>query len=345
VTDGPASRRAVLKKTVDFALMGAARRIVEAISVVPGETVIIVYDQARETIASAIVDAVQMLPAKVETFMLENLGARPLQAVPDPLREGMGRAQASVMLIGVDDERELPLRREFVTLVESLKLRHAHVIGVTRGALIAGFNVEPARIVDMTRQVRLRITGRASFRYRTGYGTDLEVTLDPDARWGEHVGIIRPGRWENLPAGQLFTWPKDVRGVFVANASLDISFKGQSPSVQTAAVRFEIEEGRCRAVTSDDAELAQSVDRYLRATPDLDRVGQVALGTNPGLMSPIGEPVFDQCVPGLHLVFGWTNPKVTGAPWVANAILSANGAGGDLEVDGKALMRAGRYLL
>jgi leucyl aminopeptidase (aminopeptidase T) len=345
VTDGPSSKRATFKKTIDFALMGAARRIVEAISVVPGENVVVVYDRAREAIGQSIVDAVQTTSAKVEAFMLESFGERPLGGVPEPLRDAMGRAQASVMLIGVDDPRELPLRREFVGLVESLKLRHAHVIGVTRRALIAGFNVEPARIVDMTRQVRVRITGKSTLRYRTAYGTDLEVTLNPDARWGEHVGIIRPGRWENLPAGQLFTSPANVKGVYVANASLDIGFKGQPPSLETAPVRFEIDEGACRAVTCDDPELAQAVDQHLRGTPDLDRVGQVALGTNPGLASPIGEPVFDQCVPGLHLVFGWTNPKVTGATWVANAILSANGSGGDLEVDGKVLMRSGRYLI
>lgn len=333
------------KKTVDFALMGAARRIVEAISVVRGETALVVYDRAREAIGHSIVDSIEALPAKAEVFMLEELGSRPLLAVPAALRDAMGRAQASVLLIGVDEPREIPFRREFVDVVESLKLRHAHIIGVTRKALVGGFNVEPARIVEMTRKVRMRVMDKRTLHYRTGHGTDLEVTLAQGARWGEHVGIIRPGRWENLPAGQLFTCPAGVKGVFVADASLDISFNGQAPSVQATPVRFEIDAGLCRAVSSDDAGLARAVDRYLRSTRDLDRVAQVALGTNPGLMSPIGEPVFDQCVPGLHLVFGWTNPKVTGASWMADAILSANGTGGDLVVDGDLLMRFGRYLL
>lgn len=333
------------KKTVDFALMGAARRIVEAISVVRGETVLVVYDRAREATGHSIVDAIEALQAKAEVFMLETLGPRPLLAVPGALNEAMGRAQASVMLIGVDEPREVPFRRELVGIVEQLKLRHAHIIGVTRKALVGGFNVEPARIVEMTRKVRMRVMDKRTLHYRTSYGTDLDVTLQPNARWGEHVGIIRPGRWENLPAGQLFTWPANVKGVFVANASLDVCFQGQTPSVQATPVRFEIDGGACRTVSSEDAALARAVDRYLRSTQDLDRVAQVALGTNPGLMSPIGEPVFDQCVPGLHIVFGWTNPMVTGASWMADAILSANGSGGDLVVDGELLIRSGRYLV
>ncbi len=98
-------------------------------------------------------------------------------------------------------------------------------------------------------------------------------------------------------------------------------------------------------MTCGDTELAAHIARHLKSTENLDRIGQIVLGTNPGLASPIGEVVYDACVPGMHVVFGWSNPKSTGAPWVAQGILVANGAGGDLDVDGQAVMRAGRYLV
>jgi hypothetical protein len=335
------------RKTIDFALIGAARRIMEsALSVVPGELVVIVYDQAREALGAALCDAVDLVSARSEAYMLESFGARPLAGIPDPIRDALARAQASVLIIGVDDPRELGLRRAFVELVERLKLRHAHLIGVTRRALVAGFNVEPARVVDMTRQVRLKVMGKTKLRYRSSYGTDLEVTFAPDTRWGEQVGIIRPGRWENLPAGHIFALPSSARGVFVANASLDTRFKGDSPSLLSSPpLRFEIEGGVCTNITSGDAELATAVLNHIKGTEHLDRIGQIVLGTNAGLVAPIGEPVFDQCVPGLHIVFGWTNPAVTGASWVSDKILCANATGGDLDVDGQPLLRAGRYLV
>jgi hypothetical protein len=342
LTPPPAQR-----KTIDFALIGAGRRIIEsALSVVPGERVVIVFDEAREAVASPLVDAAELVQARPQAFVLEQLGTRPITRVPDVLREALAEAQASVLLIGIDDPLEQPFRREFVHLVDTLKLRHAHLVGVTRKALVGGFNVEPSRIVDMTRQVRTRLIGKSELHYTTSYGTDLTVTLPPDARWGEQVGIIRPGRWENLPAGHIFVHPANVKGTYVANASIDIAVPNHTTSLLTSPpVRFEIEGGQCKSVTCGDTELAAHIARHLKSVENLDRIGQIVLGTNPGLASPIGEVVYDACVPGMHLVFGWSNPKSTGAPWVAQGILVANGAGGDLDVDGQAVMRAGRYLV
>lgn len=349
---GPPSKRRLTpppaqRKTIDFALIGAGRRIIEsALSVVPGERVVIVYDEAREAVAAPLIDAAEMAQARPQAFVLEQLGTRPITRVPDVLRDALKDAQASVLLIGVDDMAEQTFRREFVHLVDTLKLRHAHLVGVTRKALVGGFNVEPSRIVDMTRQVRLRLIGKTELHYTTSYGTDVYVTLPPDARWGEQVGIIRPGRWENLPAGHIYVHPANVRGVYVANASLDIAAAGRTPSlVNGPPVSFELDGGYCKSVTSADTELAQVVMKHLKSVENLDRIGQIVLGTNPGLASPIGEVVYDACVPGMHVVFGWSNPKTTGATWVAEGILVGNGAGGDLDVDGQAVMRAGRYLV
>jgi len=342
MTPPPAQR-----KTIDFALIGAGRRIIEsALSVVPGERVVIVYDEAREALATPLLDAAELVQARARGFVLEQLGTRPLVRVPDELKAALSEAQASVLLIGVDDPAEQPFRREFVHLVDALKLRHAHLIGVTRKALVGGFNVEPSRIVDMTRQVRLRVIGKTALRYTTSYGTDLSVSLPTDARWGEQVGIIRPGRWENLPAGHIFVHPVSANGAYVANASVDIAMPNRTPSLLASPpVRFEIENGRCTRITCDDNELAQAITKHMKSAEHLDRVGQIVLGTNPGLAAPIGEPVYDACVPGLHVVFGWSNPKATGATWVSQGILCGNGAGGDLDVDGQAVMRAGRYLV
>ena len=99
------------------------------------------------------------------------------------------------------------MRHELLDAVKALSLRHAHMIGISRKSLIAGFSVDHARILATTRAVRTRLRPDSLFRVRTPAGTDLEVRLDASMRWAEHVGVIRPGKWENLPSGKLTTCP------------------------------------------------------------------------------------------------------------------------------------------
>ena len=77
----------------------------------------------------------------------------------------------------------------------------------------------------------------------------------------------------------------------------------------------------------------------------MNRVGHLVIGANPGVLAPIGEVMVDACAPGLQIVFGWTNRTVTGASWTTQASLALAGSSGDLNVDGAALLRGGRFAL
>src|SRR5262249_35016101 len=140
--------------------------------------------------------------AKATIFELEELEPRPVRHLPRVIGEELQRSQASVLLLGFV-EGEQTMRFQILEEVRRLGLRHAHMVGVTRRSLLAGFSVDPARILDATRAVRTRLRPDSKLRLRTPGGSDLEVKLDPAYRWGEHVGVIRPGRWENLPSGEL----------------------------------------------------------------------------------------------------------------------------------------------
>jgi len=51
------------------------------------------------------------------------------------------------------------------------------------------------------------------FKIRTAYGTDLEVGLRyEDRQWVKDDGVInRPGQWDNLPGGEIYTVPHERR--------------------------------------------------------------------------------------------------------------------------------------
>jgi aminopeptidase len=193
--------------------------------------------------------------------------------------------------------------------------------------------------------VRTRLRPDSVLRLRSPAGSDLEVKLDPRNRWQERVGIIRPGRWENLPSGELFTCPADVSGVFVANASIGASVGAAAGVLARNPIRLEIKAGTCRSVTCSDRVLAGAVESALRSERNADRVGMLIIGTNVGIRDATGEVICDQNLPGLHIGFGATFPDQTGATWDAPTQLLGTATGADVDLDGAPLLRSGRYLV
>lgn len=330
---------------IDYDLANAARRVIEgALGVVRGERVVLLVDRPRRDVGLALLEVARDLGADPIVHEIESHGERPLRALPDPVRAALGRAQASVAAIGFDDG-EIGMRLELLDEVRTLSLRHAHMVGVSRLSLIAGFSVDHSRILSVTRAVRTRLRPESQIRLRTPAGSDLELRLDPAMRWAEQLGVIRPARWENLPYGKLVTYPGFLRGVFVADASMGARFGEAAGLLERAPVRIEIDGGACKSVRCSDRAVQREVESFLQREHNLFRVGAVCLGTNVGILSPTGEIVADQNLPGLHLVFGSSVPDQTGAPWSTRAQLPMTCAAADVDLDGAPLLRAGRYMI
>jgi len=338
----PASSSSLRIPDVDFELVNAAKRIAEgALGVVAGERLVIIADKARHDLGVAIHDAARLAGAKVALTILEDLGPRPHRYVHEQLKTELANAQASVLLAGFE-EGEQAMR---VELVIELNLRHAHMVGVTRRSMLTGFSVDPARVLDATRAVRTRVRPDSVLHLRTAAGSDLEVKLHPGYRWLEHVGVIRPGRWENLPSGELVTTPATASGVFVADASMGGHF-GQTAGLLTKRpVRLEIDGGVCKGARCPDLGLQLEVERFLKAEPNGDRLGLVGLGTNVGIHAPIGDVSCDQNMPGLTLGFGSTFADQTGASWNARTQITFTCTEADVDLDGAPLLRRGRYMI
>ena len=329
----------------DFDLVNAARRILEgSLSLVPGETALVIVDRARADLVAPLAEVAKISGAKCEVVVLEDIGQRPVRELPKSLEEKLARAQATVLLVGFV-EGEHTMRLELLERVRELGLRHAHMVGVTRRAMLAGFSVDPTRILDATRAVRTRLRPKSVIHAKTNAGTDLTVKLDPGHRWAEHVGVIRPGRWENLPSGELMTAPDSVDGVFVCDASAGGQFGAAAGLLTRTPLRLEIEDGFVKSASCNDSSVQRGIEAFLALDRHSSRVGTIMLGTNVGLLAPIGELVCDQNLPGLHISLGSTFPDTTGAPATTTAQLSLTSSGGDVDLDGAPLIRAGRYMV
>ncbi len=329
----------------DFDLVNAARRILEgSLSLVPGETVLVIVDRARIDLIPPLSEVASLIRAKCDVVVLEDHGMRPFNALPKPIDDRVSEAQATVLLAGFVDG-EHPMRLRLLERVRELGLRHAHMVGVTRRAMLAGFSVDPTRILDATRAVRMRLRPSSVLNARTSSGTDLTVKLNPAHRWAEHVGVIRPGRWENLPSGELMTSPQSVNGVFVCDASLGGSFGAAAGLLGRTPLRMEIEDNVVKSFHSGDGNVQRGIEQFIAQDRFSGHVGTIILGTNVGLLSPIGELVCDQNLPGLHISLGSTFSDVTGASPTTTTQLSLTSSGGDVDLDGAPLIRAGRYMV
>ena len=328
--------------TVDYDLITAARRVIEgALSMVRGERVVIISDGERKELALALVEAAAWTNAAAESFDLDSFGKPPLADLPKAIETALGKAQASIYVArGGSDE--VALRRKIVETAAAHGLRHAHMLGLSARTMAMGLAVDPHRIANTARALRARLKPDSIITLGSAAGSDLTVHVSPKHRWVENSGIIRAGRWLNLPAGELMTAPGSVSGTFVANASIT---QGGDSQLLADALTLHIDGQRVTRVTSKSSSLQRSVESFLRGGANQDRVGIVSFGTNVGLSEPTGSLIVDQTLPGLHLALGMTLPDLTGASWDSAGQLVLTAAGADIDIHGQAAMRAGRFIL
>ena len=342
----PVLRREDVRAFVaDFALDTAAHRIIEgSLGLVPGERLVIFVDRARRPLADALAHAARLCNAHVDLLVQEDLGPRPMLALPAQVRTALVAAQASILLTGYQDG-EAAMRAELCEVVTEHRLRHGHMLAVQRRSMIEGFLVDPSRIRDVTRAVRVRLRPDSVLRLRSPWGSDVEVRLDPSCQIQERVGVIRPGRLENLPSGEIWSAPSDVTGVYVANGTIGGHLGSAAGSLAAKPVRFEIKNGLCKSVQCIDSALARALEMHLHSEVNGHRVGMFIIGTNVGMTSPTGDMIGDQNLPGLHLAFGKPFPQMTNATWDSRLQLVTMATEADVDLDGAPLLRNGRYAI
>lgn len=326
---------------VDYDVLSVARRVVEgALTLSPGDRLVLLVERAQQELREGLEEAGRWRGVEMTSWVVEELTSRPMRKLPDSFVRSMEQTEASIFLAS-DLPDELDARKQIAEIVARHSIRHAHMIGVTKDVLVKGLAVDPARIGDVTRSLRGRIRGDSTLSVRCAAGTDMTVKLSPQHRWVENTGVIRSGRWANLPAGEIITAPASVDGVYVCDSTMTgrVGLHGSTP------VRVELEGGRVVGVECRSAPPADHVRAFMRHGPNQDRIGTISLGTNIGLTEPTGHMIADKTLPGIHLALGTTRSELTGASWDAREQLLLSAGRCDVDLDGAAVMRAGRYLL
>ena len=171
------------------------------------------------------------------------------------------------------------------------------------------------------------------------------ATFNPAWDWVKTSGLISTRYWSNLPAGEVFTTPASVDGVFVCDGPAGDYFGPKYGDLRESPLTLRIEGGRLVSASSDRRDLEQEFWAYCHADTYSDRVGELAFGTNLGVDRMIGVLLQDEKVPGVHIAFGDPYGSQTGADWKSTTHVDVLTRECDVWIDDDQVIEKGRYLL
>jgi len=330
--------------TIDFGLMTPAARVVEdLLVVVPGERVVIVHDVANAEISLAFEHAAVERGATVERIDLEGMVPRPWSSCPASVLAALSSASATLVTVS-NEEGEYDVRHALVMAAVAARARHIHMVGVSRRAFVGSMMANCARVFDLIHALRAAVRPTAKILVRTAAGTNVEIDMAPHLRWFANGNAVRPGQWMNVPYGSLVTSPASVSGTYVADAAVGGGLGAKHGVLSRRPIRLTLEAGRVKGIECPDSTLRDYAARFVAEAQGHDRVGLVSIGTNLGILSPLGEIIHDENMPGVHLALGEPFPTRTGATWTSHGQLAFALSDSDVDLDGQPLIRHGRYV-
>lgn len=316
-----------------------------------GEKAVVITDKETNHIATAIANRLEHVGAIVKFFMMEDFGERSVDGT-NPLKfpEEIGKALATtdVSIYAAQGKKgELQtFRQPMLKAIEAnKKLRHAHMININDEIVGGGMLADYAKIQEMTKKINDIVVKAKKIHVTTKKGTDLTAELNPNYKWAICDGNILPGTWTNLPDGEIFTTPKTVNGKAVIDGTLGDYMCEKFGPLEKNPVYVEIKDGRVTGVKCDNKEIEAEYNKYIKQEPNANRIGEFAIGTNIGLTKLVGNLLQDEKFPGVHFAVGHPYPEKTGADWDADCHLDQIITNTTIEVDGKTIMKEGKFTI
>jgi leucyl aminopeptidase (aminopeptidase T) len=315
----------------------------EVVQLEPNERLVIVHDRTNESVARSFEQAALERRARVERIDAEALAPRPWTRCPPEALAALPGADVTLFAATLE-EGEYDARHALVTVATASRSRHVHMIGASRRAFVGSMMASSARIFDLIQALRDTLRPQSRLSVRSPSGTSVEIEMAPHLRWFANGSAIRPGQWLNVPYGTLATSPASVTGTYVVDAAMGGGFGSRLGALSSRPIRLTLEGGRVRGVDCRDATVKAYVEKFVGDAIGHDRVGLLSLGANIGIAAPLGELVHDENMPGAHLSLGESFASRTGALWSSHGQLSFAIADADVDLDGEALIRRGRYV-
>ena len=324
---------------------GARNAVETCLAVRSTDRVCVITDEETRPVGHALADASRRAGAAVETLVLESFSQRPLTSLPDTLRSAIERVDPTCSFYAAAAKKgEISFRIQLLPwLVHTLGVRHGHMPGITPALMTEGMLADYDVVSRVTSRVADIVRPARQIQVRSAKGSDIVAQFSPELRWVPCPGLYRrQGTWGNLPEGEVFTSPARVDGLLTVDELGD--YFSEQYGVLPQPVTFRIEDSIAVEITSENAALANELAVYLDSSENGRRVGEFAIGTNTALTRLVGNLLQDEKYPGVHVAFGNPYPDETGATWRASVHVDTIPTDCDIDVDGRPLMRAGRFI-
>ena len=324
-------------------LPGARNAINNCLKVQEGEVMTVVTDLETIEIGASLFAAARIAGAITTGYVIEDYTDRPLKDMPQPILDAIANSQ--VALYAVQSKTgELPARKQFVNVIERNLVRYAHMVTISREIMLQGMRADYNVVDSIGQKVQNLAVNCRTISCRTEAGTDIEASFDPAIKWIRTCGVITPQIWSNLPAGEVFTAPANVNGIYVVDGTIGDYFSEKYGNLTDYPLFLEIENNRLRSVKCDNRYLQSEFWRYVHTSPNSDRVGEWAIGANIGVKKMIYNLLQDEKLPGMHLALGDPYGSQTGADWSAPTHVDAIAKDCDIWIDGRQIMEKGQFL-
>ncbi len=338
--------RDVIKRVqFDPALIeGAHNATAVCLRLQPDEQVAIIADQDGLEIAAALVDQVEQIGAPYRVFVLEELAPRPLAHMPAVVLADLENSQVSIFAAQAQ-RGELRSRMEMMEVVNRQKLRHGHMVNITKQIMLQGMQADFLHIDRLSQYVIEKARQARTIRVTSRGGTDMIGRFVPELKWVKTSGLITRDKWGNLPGGEIFTSPSSVDGVFVCDGVVGDYLCAKYGDLKRTPLTIEIKDARIVGLKCDNAELLDEFAAYTRTDENSNRVGEFAIGTNLAVHDIIGNILQDEKIPGIHIAFGHPYNEHTGQTWNSTTHIDCVGRDFDILLDDEPIMRDGKFLV
>jgi aminopeptidase len=323
---------------------GARNAVRVCLAVQPSERVTVITDRACQDIAASLIHEIDATGARARVFVLEDEAPRPLTALPDRIAADMELSQVSIFA-ACAQAHELGARMQMTDIVNRRRMRHAHMVNITRQIMREGMRADYQTVDRISTRVLNLVRPARTIRATTPAGTDLTAVLNPAYRWIKTSGLISAEKWGNLPGGEVFTTPGEVNGTLVIDGVVGDWLCDRYGELRDAPLTIRIVKNRLVEGSSTNKDLEADFWRYTHTDENSDRVGEFAIGTNIELTHLIGHILQDEKFPGVHIAFGNPYGAHTGADWYSATHIDVVGTEFDIWIDEAPIMRRGQFLI
>lgn len=190
-------------------------------------------------------------------------------------------------------------------------------------------------IHDQQQKIIDRLKGCEQIRVQAANGTDLTVNFKGRI-WENCDGRV------NMPDGEVFTGPHENETEGIVRFNITQCYAGR----EAEGVELKFKKGEVVEIKADKGE--DFVKEMLSSDPGAKRLGEFAIGTNPGITKPCRNIFLDEKIAGtIHMALGHGiaqtgSTNKSSIHW--DMILDMR-PGGEMSADGEVFYRDGKLLL